>query len=48
MFELDPGAISGLVELRWLQSSQRDERVAVVDAFYRFVRYALVTQHERK
>jgi hypothetical protein len=48
MFELDPAAISGLVELRWLAGSRRDDRTAVLDAFRRFVAFALVTQHERR
>jgi hypothetical protein len=41
MFELEPWAISGLVELRWLAVSRRDDHAAVVDAFRRFVGYAL-------
>jgi hypothetical protein len=41
LYELDPWAISGLVELRWLQSSQRDDQAAVISAFHRFVGYAL-------
>ena len=48
MFELHPAAISGLVELRWLAASRRDDRTAVLDAFRRFVAFALVTQHERR
>jgi len=39
--ELDLGEISGLVQLRWLQGSQQDDRAAVENAFRRFVRYAL-------
>jgi hypothetical protein len=46
MFELDPREISGLVELKWLPGSQRDDRAAVVNAFCRLVEYVLVTQHE--
>jgi hypothetical protein len=41
LFELDPGAVAGLVELRWLPASQRDDHDAVVNAFHRFVGYAL-------
>jgi len=41
MCELDLGEISGLVQLRWLQGSQQDDRAAVENAFRRFVRYAL-------
>ncbi|MGA8755662.1 MAG: hypothetical protein WB611_04920 [Stellaceae bacterium] len=41
LFELDPWAISGLIELRWLQDSQRDDHAAVLNAFHRFVGYAL-------
>jgi hypothetical protein len=40
-FELDAWAIDGLVELRWLPASQRDNHAAVVHAFRRFVGYAL-------
>jgi hypothetical protein len=39
--ELDRWAISGLVELRWLQDSRRDDHAAVVNAFGRFIGYAL-------
>jgi hypothetical protein len=39
--ELDPRYISGLVELKWLPGSQRDDRAAVLNAFCRFVEYAL-------
>jgi hypothetical protein len=42
-FELEPWAVSGLVELGWLPSSGRDDRAAVVHAFYRFVAFALDT-----
>jgi hypothetical protein len=48
MAELEPWAISGLVELGWLAGSRRDDRTAVLDAFRRFVAFALVTQHERR
>jgi hypothetical protein len=48
IFELDPRAISGLVELRWLPASQQDDHTAVINAFRGFVRYALVTQHARR
>jgi hypothetical protein len=41
MCELGPEEISGLIQLRWLQRSQRDDRVAVENAFRRFVRYVL-------
>jgi hypothetical protein len=41
MFELDPAAISGLVELGWLQGSRGNDHAAVVNAFRRFVGYAL-------
>jgi hypothetical protein len=41
MIELEPWAISGLVELGWLPSSGRDDRAAVVSAFRRFFAYAL-------
>jgi hypothetical protein len=47
-FELYPKEISGMVELGWLAGSQRDDRAAVLDAFRRFVAFALVTQHERR
>jgi hypothetical protein len=30
MIELDPGAISGLMELGWLPGRQRDDRAAVI------------------
>ena len=40
MFELEPWAISGLVELDWL-AGRRDDQGAVVNAFRRFVGYAL-------
>src|SRR5262245_35978629 len=45
MIELDPRAISGLVELGWLGGSRRHDRAAVLDGFGRFVRYTLVTQN---
>jgi len=41
MIDLPAWAVSGLVELRWLQPLRRNERAAVIDAFYRFVEYAL-------
>ena len=41
MFELEPWAISGLVELRWLAAGARDDHAAVEHAFHRFVGYAL-------
>jgi len=41
MFELEPWAISGLVELRWLAAGRRDDHAGVVNAFSRFVGYAL-------
>jgi hypothetical protein len=41
MIDLSPWAISGLVELRWLHPLRRDDRAAVIDAFHRFVGYAL-------
>jgi hypothetical protein len=40
-FELDPWAISGLIELRWLPASRRDDHDSVVHAFHRFVAFAL-------
>jgi len=46
--ELDPTEIAGLVELRWLPASRRDDHTAVKNAFRRFVGYALVTQHARR
>ena len=39
--ELDPGTISGLVELGWLSGRQRDDRAAVIDGFCRFIGFAL-------
>jgi hypothetical protein len=39
--ELDPIYISGLVELGWLKGSQRDDRSVVMNAFCRFVAFAL-------
>jgi hypothetical protein len=41
LFELPPWANSGLVELRWLHPSYRDDHDAVLDAFRRFVAFAL-------
>jgi hypothetical protein len=41
LFELDPMEISGLVELKWLPGSHRNDHAAVRDAFCRFVGYAL-------
>ena len=41
MTELEPWAISGLVELRWLHPSYRDDHDAVLEAFRRFVAFAL-------
>jgi hypothetical protein len=41
MTELEPWAIRGLVELGWLQDSQRNDHAAVVNAFRRFVGHAL-------
>ena len=41
LLELYPREISGLVELGWLPSSGRDDRAAVINAFSRFVGYAL-------
>jgi hypothetical protein len=41
LFELYPREISGLVALRWLAGSRRDDRAAVLDAFHRFVAFAL-------
>jgi hypothetical protein len=46
--ELDLTEIAGLVELGWLPAARRDDRAAVMNGFRRFVRYALVTQHERR
>ncbi len=40
-FELYPREISGLIELGWLQRSQQGDRAAVINAFCRFVAYAL-------
>ena len=48
LVELDPREISGLVELKWLPGSHRDDRAAVVNAFCRLVEYVLVTQHEHR
>ena len=49
MIELDPRMISGLTERGWLPASQRDDQVAVVHAFCRFVGYALdVTRNTRR
>jgi uncharacterized protein (DUF2236 family) len=39
--ELYPREISGLIELRWLPGSQRHDHAAVVNAFCRFVAFAL-------
>jgi len=41
LFELEPWAIAGLVELRWLPARRRGDHAAVRDAFRRFVGYAL-------
>jgi hypothetical protein len=41
LFELYPREISGLVELGWLPDSQRNDHAAVVNAFRRFIGYAL-------
>jgi hypothetical protein len=41
MTELEPWAIRGLVELGWLHPSYRDNHDAVLDAFRRFVEFAL-------
>jgi hypothetical protein len=41
MFQLEPWAVEGLVELRWLHPALRNDRVAALDAFRRFVDYAL-------
>jgi hypothetical protein len=41
LLELPPWAILGLVELRWLHPSCRDDHDAVLDAFRRFVAFAL-------
>ena len=47
--QLDPGTISGLVELGWLPGRQRDDRTAVIDAFCRFIGFALdVTRNTRR
>jgi hypothetical protein len=47
--ELDPGTISGLIELGWLSGRQRDDRAAVIDGFCRFIGYALdVTRNPRR
>ena len=43
LLELHPGEISGLVELGWLAGSRRDDRAEVINAFCRFVGYALDT-----
>ena len=47
--ELDPGTISGLVELGWLSGRQRDDRAAVIDGFCRFIGFALdMTRNTRR
>jgi hypothetical protein len=49
MFELDPQAISGLIELSWLAAGREDDHDAVVHAFRRFVAYALdMTRNTRR
>jgi hypothetical protein len=47
--ELDPGTISGLIELGWLPGGRRDDQSMVIDAFCRFIGYALdVTRNPRR
>jgi hypothetical protein len=41
MVDPPPWAMSGLIDLRWPHPLQRGDRAAVVDAFHRFVGYAL-------
>ena len=49
LIELDPGTISGLVELGWLPGRQRDDRAAVIDGFCRFIGFALdMTRNTRR
>jgi hypothetical protein len=47
-FELEPWAVSGLVELGWLAGSRRDDHAAIVHAFHRFVGYALDMTRNRR
>jgi hypothetical protein len=49
IIELDAASISGLIELGWLWSGRRDDRTAVIDAFCRFIGYALdMTRNTRR
>jgi hypothetical protein len=41
MCEIGPEEISELIQLRWLQRSERDDHAAVEKAFRSFVGYAL-------
>lgn len=41
MTELEPWAIEGLVELRWLHPDRRNDHAAVIGAFHGFANYAL-------
>ena len=45
--ELSPLAIDGLVELRWLHPSRRDDPVAICEGFRRFIGFALDMSRNR-
>jgi hypothetical protein len=45
--ELSPLAIDGLVELRWLHPSRRDDPAAICEGFRRFLGFALDTSRNR-